>query len=535
MRQSKLLIPTIHESSADSGESEYLLLQRAGFVRKTGDGRIIYLPLAHRVLQKIKGIIQEELGKIDAVEMTLPIVYPVAQGVQEEVSEAFILDLIQQIVTTYDQLPINVYHMPRRIYSEANTTCEMLVSESFSFHVTPENQEEIFRQYEAAYHAILTRCELVFKSILGTNKWLSQNAKDFVALSPQGKESIAISTESDYAAASELATSLYTSKKSHATYLEKEKVATPVQRSIQDIAQYLDVTVQKMIQTIFCIVDEQPVLFVMRGDHRLNITKVQNFLQTTNIRQATEAEANEYFQTSLAEVSPVDTEITIYADAYVEDLVNIVTTANQAGFHYINVNPNRDFKPLAYFDFRQVDEGELSPDGSGSLILTKAVKIGEIVKVSAELLQQHTIGLCQAEHAELPVTMGYYQLNVSRLLVAIIEQHSDHERLVWPRAIAPFDVHILQLTMTDEYQTALVSEVYETLTEVGYEVLIDDRKEDADVKQTDAHLIGCPFCITVGAKAVDGVIEVKIQQSNAVIEVRKEELVSTLEILLHEE
>ena len=535
MKQSKLLIPTIHENSADTGESEYSLLQRAGFVRKTLGGQTIYLPLAHRVLQKIKEIIREELRKIDAVEITMPIVYPASEKQVEDVSEALFLELVQQTITTCDQLPVNVFHMPRRVEHKAEGTLETLISESFSFQVTSENQEEIFRKYETAYSTILTRCEIAFKSVLSSNKWFSQDAKEFVALSEKGDQSIVVSTESDYAADSDLATSLYTSKKSHATYLEREKVATPVQRSLQDVAQYLDVTIQRMLQTYLYMVEERPTLLVMRGDHQLNLRKVQNFLQTTDIRPATEEDAQVHLHVNLSEVSPVDTQLAVYADSYVEDLVNVVATANEEGFHYLNVNPNRDFKPLAYFDFRQVEAGDLSPDGEGSLIFSKAINIGEIIKINASEMQQHGFAVCSEEKQDFPVSMGYYHFNVSQLLTAIIEQHSKETGLVWPKAIAPFDVHILQLDMSDDYQTTLVNEVFEAMTEVGHEVLIDDRKETEEMKRMDANFIGCPICITVGTKAVDGVVEVKIQKSEALIEVRKEELASTLEILMHEE
>lgn len=568
MKQSKLLIPTLREIPAEAEAISHQLLIRAGFIRQAANGIYIYLPLAHRVIEKMKGIIREEFKKINAAELSMPTLIPKelleASGryercgdslyrLQDRNQKEYLLsssheelftELIRSEISSYKRLPLNLYQIQRKYQDEKKARFGLLRSresiscDSYSFHATEESLDLQYRQYEQTYREIFKRCELDCKSVLGSSRAIgSTDSKEFIAMSEIGEHTICVSNESDYAANRDMATSLYTSKKSHASYLELEKVATPNQRTIQEVAHFLDVLPQRIIKSLFYMADEQPILVLLRGDHEVNLVKVRSLLQTVVLREGTEEEAQIFFGASFDSIGPVgiSDKIKVYADLYVQDLVNVVSGANETDFHWINVNPNRDFKPELYADFRLVQEGDLSPDGKGEIVFKKGIEIGHILKLGSYYSEKLGATVSDENDQQFPVLMGSYEISISRLLAAIVEQHSDDSGISWPKEIAPFDLHLLQMDMQDEYQSQLTEEIRQTMTKSGYEVLVDDRKERAGIKFVEADLIGCPIRITVGKKAVEGIVEIKIKKTDAMLEVRKEELVSTLHILLHEE
>lgn len=565
MKQSRLLIPTLREAPSERMTISHQLLIQAGFIRQTTKGSYAYLPLAHRVIEKIKRIIQEEFKKIDVMEMTLPTlvaselwensreseksdIFRLKDSSQQEYllgvsHEEELTELIHAEVSSSEQLPLSLYQIQMKLLDNEQPYCGLLHSREFincevySFHESEESLEGQYRQFERAYREILKRCELECISVLGKDSYLNQDTREFIVLSDCGDKTICVSTESDYAANLEMATSLYTSKKSHATYLELEKVATPNQKTIQEVAHFLDVTLQKMIKSYFYMIDNQPILVLLRGDHQLNLVKLQNYLEIEKLREGTEVEAKQFFNASFTSISPIGAspEVKIYADLYVQDLVNAVVRSNEVGYYFIHVNPNRDFHPEAYADFRLVQKGDISPDGFGELVFHQGIELGRLLKVGSYFSEKIGATVANNEHQQVPVLMGRFQIGVSRLMATIVESHSDETGIFWPKEIAPFDIHLLQMDMEDDYQQSLVKEIHEAMIALGYEVLIDDREEQLEIKLAEADLIGCPIRITIGKKATDGIVEIKIKKTGAMLEVRKEELASTLRILLNEE
>ncbi|MCD5001061.1 proline--tRNA ligase [Enterococcus saccharolyticus] len=559
MKQSKLLIPTLRETSVDVEAVSHQLLLRAGFIRQISNGIYVYLPLAYRVIEKIKSIIREEFDHLDGIELMMPSLIPKDLWTQVEDLELYhvkdmaqreyllgpnhgemFMKLIQNEISSYEQLPLNLYQIQTKYRDEQQPrfglihSREFITSESYSFHDSDESLEQQYRAYEQAYRSILTRCGLVFKRVLGNSGTIGVDSQEFIAISEIGTETICFSDESDYAANREMATSLYTSKKSHATYLNLEKVSVPENQSIQEVAESLMIETNKMIQSRLFVADNQPILVLLRGDHEINRTKLKNYLGCRVLREGTETESQSLFGVEKAFIGPVNhsEHVAIYADLYVEDLVNSVTGANESYTYFVNVNPNRDFKPKAYADFRLVQEGDPSPDGQGTIVFKQGIEIGNIFKLGLHCSEQLGATVSTEEGQAIPIRMGCYTIGISRFLAAIVEQHSDEQGIAWPKEIAPFDLHILQIDMEDDYQLQLSQEVAETMQQAGYEVLIDDRMEEAEIKFVEADLIGCPIRITIGKKATEGIVEIKIRQTNATLEVRKEELADTLNILL---
>lgn len=566
MRQSKMLIPTLREIPNDAEVLSHQMLLRAGYIRQVSAGNYSYLPLANRVLEKLKQIMREEFDKIDAIEMLMPAMLPAELWkesgryetygpnlfkLKDRNERDFILgptheesftELIRNEINSYKRLPLNLYQIQTKYRDEKRPRfgllrCrEFIMKDGYSFHANDESLNQSYMDYEKAYHAIFERCGLEFRAIIGDGGAMGgKDSKEFMAISDIGEDTICFSNESDYAANLEMATSLYTPKRSHETYLELEKVATPDVKTIEEVSAFFEVEPQRIIKAVLFIADEEPVLVLVRGDHDVNDVKLKNYLGADFLDEATEEDAQKYFGADFGSIGPVDLPeaVKLYADLNVQDLANAITGANETGYHYTNVNPGRDFEPIAYEDLRFAQEGDLSPDGVGTLEFTKGIEIGHIFKLGTRYSESMGANVLDENGREKPVIMGCYGIGVSRLLSAIVEQNADENGINWPKGIAPFDLHIVQMNLKDEYQTRLTDELEQTMTEVGYEVLVDDRNERAGVKFADADLIGCPIRITVGKKAVDGIVEVKIKRTGEMVEVRKEELAATLNILMN--
>lgn len=568
MKQSRMLIPTLREVPNDAEVLSHQMLLRAGYIRQVSAGIYSYLPLANRVLEKLKTIMREEFEKIGAVEMLMPALLPAELWKESGRYETYgpnlyrlkdrnereyllgptheetFTELIRDEVNSYKKLPLNLYQIQTKYRDEKRPRFgllrgrEFIMKDGYSFHATDDSLDESYKDYEKAYSAIFERCGLEFRAIIGDGGAMGgKDSKEFMAISEIGEDTICYSTEGDYAANLEMASSLYSAKKSHESQQELEKVATPNVESIQAVSEFFEVDPQKIIKSVLFIADEEPVMVLVRGDHEVNDIKLKNYLGADFMEEATEADVKKYVGAEFGSIGPVglSEDVKLYADLHVQDLGNAIAGANETGFHLKNVNPERDFNPISYEDLRFVQEGDPSPDGNGVLAFTKGIEIGHIFKLGTRYSEAMGANVLDENGREIPVIMGCYGIGVSRLLSAIVEQNADENGINWPKGIAPFDLHVVQMNIKDEYQTKLAQEVEQTMNEAGYEVLVDERNERAGVKFADADLIGCPIRITVGKKAVDGVVEVKIKKTGEMLEVRKEELASTLSILLNTE
>ena len=542
MKQSKMLIPTLREVPNDAEVLSHQILLRAGYIRQVAAGIYSYLPLANRVLEKLKTIMREEFEKIDAVEMLMPALLPAElwkesgryetygpnlYRLKDRNDRDYILgptheetftELIRDEINSYKRLPLNLYQIQTKYRDEKRPRSgllrgrEFIMKDGYSFHADEASLDQSYRDYEKAYSRIFERCGLEFRAIIGDGGAMG-----------------------GYAANLEMATSLYTPKKSHETQLDLEKIATPEVGTIAEVANFFEVEPQRIIKSVLFIADEEPVMVLVRGDHDVNDVKLKNFLGADFLDEATEEDARRVLGAGFGSIGPVNVaeDVKIYADLAVQDLANAIVGANEDGYHLTNVNPDRDFQPISYEDLRFVQEGDPSPDGNGVLAFTKGIEIGHIFKLGTRYSDAMGATVLDENGREKSVIMGCYGIGVSRLLSAIVEQNADERGINWPTGIAPFDLHVVQMNVKDEYQTKLSQEVEAMMTEAGYEVLVDDRNERAGVKFADADLIGCPIRITVGKKAVDGVVEVKIKRTGEMLEVRKEELESTLSILMN--
>lgn len=565
MKQSKIFAPTLRETPSDAEIISHQLLLRAGFIRQVTSGVYSYLPLANRVMENIKNIIREEHEKIDAVEMLMPSLLPadlwIESGryetygpdlikLQDRHDRDFILgptheeaftNLIRNEITSYKRLPLILYQFQNKYRDEKRPrfglmrSREFLMKDAYSFNESYESLDDSYKKFDKAYTEIFRRLGLDFRAIIGDAGAMGgQDSTEFMALSESGEDTVVYSDSSDYAANLEMATSVYVPQQNTETEKELEKVSTPNVKTIEEVADFLEIESSSIVKSVLFIADEEPVLAVVRGDHDVNEVKLRNYLGAEVMEMATDEETKQYFHTEPGYIGPVNIpeSIRVVADLSVQDMKNVVAGANEKDAHYIHANLERDMTIESFQDIRFVQEGEPSPDGKGTLHFTKGIEIGHIFKLGTRYSEAMDAKILDENGKSVPIIMGSYGIGVSRLLSAVAEQYADEKGLVWPRSIAPYDIHLVPIQMKKETQRTLAEELYDTLQESDFTVLMDDRNERAGVKFTDAELIGLPIRITVGKKATENIVEVTIRKTGEMLEVRKEELINTLQFLL---
>ncbi|EAG7463938.1 proline--tRNA ligase [Listeria monocytogenes] len=564
MRQTMTFIPTLKEVPADAEVKSHQLLLRAGFIRQTASGIYSYLPLATLMLRKIETIIREELEAIGAAELLMPALQPAElwqesgrwndygpelMRLKDRASRDFALGptheevitaLLRDEVKSYKRLPLTLYQIQTKFRDEKRPRFgllrgrEFIMKDAYSFHATSESLDEVYNLMHQAYSNIFTRCGLEFRSVIADSGSIGGNeSKEFMALSDIGEDTIAYSDASDYAANTEMAPVLYMEKKSHELEKDLEKVATPDQKSITDIVGFLEVPIEKTMKSMLYQVDDEVIMVLVRGDHEVNDIKIKNALDATNVELVDPAVAVELLGANFGSLGPINVpeNMRVFADNAVKDIVNAVVGANEDGFHYINVNPDRDFSVTSYFYLRMIQVGDLSPDGQGVIKFAEGIEVGHIFKLGTKYSEAMNATILDENGRAQPIIMGCYGIGVSRILSAIAEQSNDENGFVWDKQISPFDLHLIPVNMKSEEQVAFAETLYTSLQDAGFSVLIDDRAERAGVKFADADLIGLPIRITVGKKAAEGVVEVKIRKTGEMIEVRQDELLNTLPIL----
>ena len=498
--------------------------------------------------------------------------------------------LVRDSVKSYKQLPLNLYQIQSKYRDEKRPrngllrTREFIMKDGYSFHANYDSLDVTYDEYKTAYENIFTRSEIDFKAIIGDGGAMGgKDSQEFMAITPDrtdlnrwlvldksvasideipadvleaiktelsnwmvsGEDTIAYSSESSYAANLEMATNEY--KPSNRVEAESElvRVETPNCKSIDEVAAFLEVSEEQTIKTLVYIADEKPVVALLVGNDQLNEVKLKNHLGADFFEAATEAEVQALLGASFGSLGPVNlpNDVTVIADRKVQDLSNAVAGANEDGYHLTGVNPGRDFT-AEYVDIREVREGEISPDGKGVLQFARGIEIGHIFKLGTRYSDSMNATVLDENGRAVPLVMGCYGIGVSRLLSAVMEQHArlfvnktpkGEYRYTWginfPKELAPFDVHLIPVNVKDEESQSLTNKLEESLVAAGYEVLVDDRNERAGVKFSDSDLIGLPIRVTVGKKAAEGIVEVKIKATGDTIEVHADNLIETLSIL----
>lgn len=561
MKQSKSFIPTLRENPADADVKSHRTLLRAGFIRQNAAGVYSYLPLARKVLAKIEQVVREEMDAIDSVELLMPALQAAELWQESGRWEAYgpelmrlkdrhdrdfalgatheevITTLVRDEIKSYKKLPITLYQIQNKFRDEKRPRFgllrgrEFIMKDAYSFHATRESLDATYDDMYRAYSNIFSRLGLNFRAVIADAGSIGgKGTHEFMVLSEIGEDTIAYSDTSDYAANIEMAEVIAAYTAPDTPMKEIEKVATPDQKTIEEVSAFLNVDASNVIKSLVFNIDDELVVVLARGDHEINDIKLKNALGATSVELADEAAIKELLGCAPGSIGPVKLPVSVkvIADNAIKSVRNGVAGANEDGYHLLNVNPERDFAIGSYEDIRFIQEGDPSPDGQGVIKFAEGIEVGHIFKLGTTYSAKMNGTFLDEQGKAQPFIMGCYGIGVSRLLAAVAEQFQDDNGFVWPAQLAPYDLHLVPVNTKDEAQVQLADELYGVLKSYRYDVLYDDRAERAGVKFADADLIGLPVRITVGKKASEGLVEVKFRATGESAEWAKEEVVDRL-------
>ncbi|GAA0461542.1 proline--tRNA ligase [Alkalibacillus silvisoli] len=562
MRQSNMLIPTLREVPKEAEIASHQLLLKAGYIRKLASGVYNFLPLGKKVMRKLESIIREEMDRAGAQEIQMPSLQPAElwqtsgrwntmglelmrlndrherQFALGATHEEVVTSLIRDEINSYKKLPLTLYQIQAKYRDEKRPRFgllrgrEFLMKDAYSFHEDFDSLDVTYDRLFDAYKRIFERCGLNFRAVIADSGAMGgKDTHEFMVLSDVGEDTIAYSDTSDYAANVEMAPVVTQYKTPQGEKKSLEKVETPNAKTMQEVADYLGHTLQEGMKAIMFKVDERLVLVVTRGDHEVNDIKVKNLLNADIVELATENETINAVGAGFGSLGPINVpeEVDVIADNAVQSLINATCGANENGYHYKNVTPERDFAVNQYADIRFIEEGDPSPDGQGTIQFAKGIEVGHVFKLGSLYADKLGASFLNKEGRAQSYVMGCYGIGVTRTLAAVVEQYHDENGMFWPDSLVPYDVHIINLNAKKEEQVEVSEKVYDQLQAKGYEALYDDRQERAGVKFNDSDLIGITHRITIGKRAHEGYVEYKHRQTGEQQDVHIDELVGFLQ------
>ena len=547
MRTSKYLLSTLKETPADAEVISHQLMLRAGMIRKVAAGLYTWLPTGYRVLKKVENIVREEMNKAGAIEVLMPVVQPAdiwqESGRWEQYGpellrikdrgdrdfvlgpthEEVITDLLRNEVSSYKQLPLNVYQIQTKFRDEVRPrfgvmrSREFIMKDAYSFHTSQESLQETYDDMYKAYSAVFTRAGLNFRAVRADTGSIGGNwSHEFQVLADSGEDDIVFSTESDYAANIEMAQALAPTQSRSAPTKAMELVDTPNAKTIDELVAQFNLPIEKTVKTLMVKATKesghQLVALLVRGDHTLNEIKAEKIdIVASPLEFATEEEIRAVVNAGPGSLGPVNLNMPIIIDRDVAVMSDFSAGANIDHKHYFNINWERDVALPRIEDIRNVVEGDISPDGKGTLQIKRGIEVGHIFQLGTKYSEAMKATVQGEDGQNHVMIMGCYGIGVSRIVAAAIEQCHDDRGIIWPEAIAPFSVVIIPMNMhKSEKVQATAEKLYADLQALGIEVLFDDRKERPGVMFADAELIGIPHTIVIGERNLDnGEVEYK--------------------------
>jgi prolyl-tRNA synthetase len=564
MRQSRLLIPTLRDDPGEAEIVSHRLMLRAGMIRKVAAGIYTYLPLGLRVIRKIEQIIREELNKSSAQEVLMPIASP-AELWQETgrwdfygkelfrlkdrherdfclgpTHEEVITDLVRREVRSYRQLPANFYQIQTKFRDEIRPRFglmrgrEFIMKDSYSFDVDEAGAAESYRKMYEAYKAIFTRCGLNFRPVEADTGLIGgTSSHEFMVLADTGEEGIAVCDACDYAANVERA-ELKEMAAPREALKEKRLVDTPGKKTVEDVTAFLKLPGTKLVKTLLYLSDGKPVGVLLRGDHAVNEIKLKKVLSAAELMMADAATVEKLTGAPVGFAGPIGLAgLPLVADLAVKSLANVVVGGNAGDKHWVDANPDRDFKPDRYADLRNAVTGDACPRCSKPLRIVRGIEVGHVFMLGTKYSEKMKATYLDQQGQEKVIVMGCYGIGVGRTAAAAIEQNHDAKGILWPAPIAPCHVHVLPLAVKPGQVMEIATELERELEKAGIEVLLDDRDERPGVKFNDADLIGIPYQVVIGDKGLaQGHVELKERRTTNVTKLAPRELVSRLTDLL---
>ena len=560
MRTSQYLLSTLKETPTDAEVVSHQLMLRAGMIRKLAAGLYTWLPTGVRVLKKVENIVREEMNKSGAIEVIMPVVQP-ADLWQEShrweqygpellrftdrgdrpfvlgpTHEEVITDLARRELSSYKQLPINLYQIQTKFRDEVRPrfgvmrSREFIMKDGYSFHLDRESLQQTYDVMHQTYCNIFNRLGLDFRPVQADNGSIGGNGShEFQVLADSGEDDIVFSTESDYAANIEMAEAVALGERQSATE-ELRIVDTPNAKTIAALVEQFNLPIEKTVKTLIVKGEEEGKLIALlvRGDHELNEVKAEKLPQVAApLTFATEEEIRAAVGAGPGSLGPLNLPLEIVIDRTVANMSDFGAGANIDGKHYFGINWDRDLPTPQIADIRNVVEGDPSPCGKGTLLIKRGIEVGHIFQLGKKYSEAIKATVQGEDGKPQTMMMGCYGIGITRVVAAAIEQSHDERGIIWSDALAPFQVAIVPMNM---HKSAAVQqyaeELYQTLLAQGVEVLFDDRKERPGVMFADMELIGIPHMIVIGEKNLEkGEIEYKSRRSGEKQMVDKQQLV----------
>lgn len=543
MRMTNLLMPTLREVPSDAEIASHQLMLRAGYIRKLAAGIYSYLPLGLRCQRKIEQIIREEMDKTGAQELLMSALLP-AEAYQASgrwdvfgasmfklkdrnerdfclgpTHEELFTQTVINEVRSYKEYPMTLYQIQTKYRDEGRPrfgvirSREFVMKDAYSFDMTEEGLDVSYKKMYDAYCNIFNRFKLDFTIVDADSGAMGgSGSQEFMVKSPIGEDGIAYCDECGYAANYEKAQCIPEPKEYKEGELPLEKVVTPDAHTIQDLVGFFGTEPYVFAKTIIYKADDKYIAAMVRGDREINEVKLKNLVGCVDdlelaepfmVRQITHAE--------VGFAGPIGIDVEVIADLEVAEMKNFIVGANDTGYHYQNVNINRDFTPSKIADIRVITEGDKCPRCGKPIKTAQGIEVGHIFKLGTKYSKALGLNYTDESGVPKPVIMGCYGIGATRCLAAAIEQGHDEHGIILPVSIAPYHVIVVPVNSKEDAQMKLAEEIYEELSAQGIEVLLDDRSERAGVKFKDADLIGIPLRIVVGKKCADGIVEYKLR------------------------
>ena len=560
MRLSEAFLKTYKEAPKEAEIISHQLMLRASMIKQLTRGVYSYLPLGYRVLRKIENITREEMDRAKAQEIFMPVLQPASLWEESgrwfaygpelmrlkdrnerefalgPTHEEVVTDIVRNMVSSYKDLPFNLYQIQTKFRDEIRPRFglmrgrEFIMKDAYSFHIDQKSLDEEYINMKSAYERIFTRCGLNFRAVEADSGSIGgDSSHEFMVLAESGEDDILYDDSSNYAANVEKAVSIIELKESDEKKLTKELVKTPHAKTIEDLANFLNIPKEKTVKAVMLkeVTEdgENFVLALIRGDLDVNSIKLKNAIGAKIELEMMTPEECERFGLVPGYAGSYEKKdgLKVVIDETVKYVRNFALGANKEEYHYINVNIEDIVYDLVA-DIRKAKEGDTSPDGKGTLKLAKGIEVGHIFKLGDKYSKALNATVLDENGKQQIIKMGCYGIGISRVMAAAIEQNHDEFGIIWPKNIAPYLVDVIIANIKDETQVSLGEKIYTELSDNGIETVLDDRNERAGFKFKDADLIGFPLKIVVGKGAAEGIVEIKDRRTGENSEVKKEDV-----------
>lgn len=568
MRYSQYLLPTLKETPADAEVISHQLMMRAGMIRKAAAGIYSYLPLGLRSLRKMEQIIREEMNRAGAIECLMPMANP-AELWQESgrwekygkellrfkdrksadfcmgpTHEEVITDIIRNTVNSYKQLPLNLYQIQTKFRDEIRPRFglmrgrEFVMKDAYSFDLEDAGADTSYKKMYQAYRNIFNRCGLKYRSVEADSGAIGGNfSHEFMVLAESGEDGIVSCDSCQYAANVEKAELIYAGIETPAAALELQRVDTPGQKTIEEVAEFLKLSSQQLVKTLIVQTSDDEVLAVLlRGDRELNTIKLANFLDVDWVLLAEDEVVKDVTGAPTGFAGPIGLKIRMIADAEVQGMGDFVVGGNAVDVHFVGANLGRDFEVSQLVDIRQAVAGDPCPRcQEGKFESWRGIEVGHIFKLGTKYSEAMNATVLDAQGKAQPLVMGCYGIGAGRTVAAAIEQNHDENGMMLPMPLAPFQVMVTLLNPKDDEVREAAEKLYQQMLDLDIEVLLDDRDERPGIKFKDADLIGIPLRVTVGARNLkEGNVELKVRNSGAMSMVPLADITSQVQQLVAE-